>query len=126
MFTFNNKKMHEISFKDISIIKSGGAIDSTKLTSKSSHDINQNTVTKLNTTKKSLKHATKSAQEAAKAPFRPSSTQMSVKNTSWKKSIAESNMVPQENERTTLFSTWTPLSDEKTNNKVKLLNHLVG
>ena len=94
----NQHNMHEISFKNISAIKPSG-LDA-------SH-------TKPN---KKTADATKPAKP--KVPFYPSSTQMSVKNTSWKKSIAESNLVPYENERTTLFSTWTPLSDEKSNQRV--------
>ena len=54
-----------------------------------------------------------------KVPFYPPSTQMSSKSTN-KKSIAENNLVPYDNERTTLYSTWTPLSDEKSNLKVSL------
>ncbi len=117
--------MHEISFKDISIIKSGGVLESSKNAfSSSSKALNTgaggvSTNIRLNPTKKSTKNITKNMQEAAKAPWCPSGTQMSVKNTSWKKAIAETNMKPLEpTERATLFSTWTPLSDEKSNSKV--------
>jgi hypothetical protein len=55
-----------------------------------------------------------------KIPFYPASTHMS-KNL--KKSIAENNISTHENEKekTTLYSTWTPLNDEKYNQKVYFL-----
>lgn len=122
--------MNELSFRDISIIKSGGAIDYNTASSAMNpikkdtvkiNNVSTGTVTKVNTSKKSLRNTTtakESSQSIHKTPFYPSSTQMSTKTTAWKKTIAESNMVPYENERTTLFSTWTPLNDEKTNTRL--------
>ena len=49
------------------------------------------------------------------------SANASMTKTSVKKPIIEYNAignVPVESEKTTLYSTWTPLSDEQTNNKV--------
>ena len=59
-----------------------------------------------------------------KTPFYPPSTHTG-KNL--KRTIAENNMVPYDSEKSTLFSTWTPLSDDKSNNKVSFLpsNHLI-
>lgn len=109
--------MHDLSFKDISIIKSGGAVE-TSIKSNNSLKKSRSSSGMLNTSKKSLKNSKMNIQEA-KAPFYPSSTQMSTKNTSWKKSIAESNLIPFNNEKQTLYSTWTPLNDEKSNHKVR-------
>ncbi len=98
------KKMNELSFRDISIIKSGGAmIDYTssdlnpvKKDTVKINNIQTGTVAKINTSKKSLRNtnaANAKSEQLHKAPFYPSSTQMSSKTTSWKKSIAENNMV---------------------------------
>jgi hypothetical protein len=104
--------MHEISFKNISIIKSSNLDDT------------RNDVSTQGKTKKSNdttnKSKSKSTNEVKMPPFYPASTQLQTKNNSWKKSIAQNNMIPFENERQTLFSTWTPLSDEKSNRKVKI------
>ena len=108
--------MNDISFKDISIIKSGGAIE-TSIKSNNSLKKSRSNISGMNISKKSLKNSRSNLQET-KAPFYPSSTQMSTKTTCWKKSIAENNLIPFDNEKQTLYSTWTPLNDEKSNNKV--------
>ncbi len=119
--------MHEINFKDISIIKSGGVIESSKKEfSSSSKNLSTNTdgyshSRRINKTKNSEKNT----QQASKVPWCPTGTQMSVKNTSWKKAIAETNMKPlQPTERATLFSAWTPLNDDKSNSKVNGFKNL--
>jgi hypothetical protein len=104
--------MNEISFKNISIIKSSNNLENSR-----SNEI-LTAVNDIKKNKKKVPNKTNKDGTQKIPPFYPASTQMSVKNNSWKKTIAENNLVPYENERDTLFSTWTPLSDEKSNQKV--------
>ncbi len=106
--------MNELTSKNASILKSSVLENSTyKKDSKSNESHSRNSII-LNSSKTiKTKPLT---NELHKVPFYPASTQMSSK--SLKKSIAENNLVTYDNERATLFSTWTPLSDEKTNQKV--------
>lgn len=106
--------MNEISLNNISIIKSSNPNLSQKkenshTSSKTNMTIDKNLIanSKTNLKTKTIEH---------KAPFYPPSTQMSSK--SLKKTIAENNLVPYDNEKATLYSTWTPLSDDKSNQKV--------
>ena len=57
------------------------------------------------------------SNEINKVPFYPAGS--NVKNL--KKTIADNIMVPYNNEKATLYSTWTPLSDEKSNQKVNII-----
>ena len=86
--------MNQISFKNSSIMNTSSSAkgnDSNKLKqSKSSSEM--------------------------KIPFYPASTHLS--SMSLKKSIAENNAVLSDHEKASLYSTWTPLSDEKSNQKV--------
>lgn len=74
-----------------------------------------NSPTKMNETNKSQLKQSKSTNEM-KIPFYPASTHLS--SMSLKRSIAENNAVSNDNEKASLYSTWTPLSDEKSNHKV--------
>jgi hypothetical protein len=60
----------------------------------------------------SIKTTKSSNDSLVKIPFYPSSTQMKSKNFS----ISTDD---NDKEKTTLYSTWTPLNDEKYNQKVK-------
>ena len=107
--------MNEISLNNISIIKSSNPnLSHKKENSHTSLTKNNMTIDKnlISNSKTNLK--TKTIEH--KAPFYPPSTQMSSK--SLKKTIAENNLVPFDNEKATLYSTWTPLSDDKSNQKV--------
>lgn len=90
--------MNQVSFKNT-------ALNTTGLSTK----MNETT----NTNNKSLKQSKSNSE--IKVPFYPASTHLS--NMSLKKSIAENNAVSID-EKASLFSTWTPLSDEKSNQKV--------
>ncbi|CAF0723675.1 unnamed protein product [Brachionus calyciflorus] len=101
--------MNEISFKDLSLMNKSLNSSKTNLNSVSKTEFMSKT--KLAETKTKT-----SKNNENKIPFYPPGTQLSHK--SLKKSIAENNLVPYENEKATLYSTWTPLSDEKSNNKL--------
>jgi hypothetical protein len=82
--------------------------------------INNNSMIKMNETASTKPSSTKQLNKTeTKAPFYPASTHLS--NMSLKKSIAENNAVLSDSEKASLYSTWTPLSDEKSNQKVKKL-----
>lgn len=87
--------MNQISFKNSSIMNTS-----------SSAKVNESV--KLKQSKSSI--------DAKIPPFYPASTHLS--SMSLKKSIAENNAVLSEHEKASLYSTWTPLSDEKSNQKV--------
>ena len=89
--------MNQVSFKNTAL---NTTTISTKMNESSSHN-------------KSVKQS-KSTSEI-KVPFYPASTHLS--NASLKKTIADINAVTID-EKASLYSTWTPLSDEKTNQKV--------
>lgn len=52
-----------------------------------------------------------------KEPFYPPGVN-STTSKSMRKTVADNNLLPYDNDKDTLFSTWTPLSDEGTNNRV--------
>lgn len=110
--------MHEISFKDLSALNK--SLMNSSNNSKTEFMAKTKDSSKLNDTSSrhtSAKHTSKlKSNTEAKIPFYPPGTQLSHK--SLKKSIAENNLVPYDNERATLYSTWTPLSDEKSNHKL--------
>ena len=66
------------------------------------------------------KSSSTTQSELGKIPFYPASTQLSQTSKSFKKTIAENSLVSYDNEKKTLYSTWTPLSDEKSNQKVNI------
>ncbi|RNA40424.1 F-box only 16 [Brachionus plicatilis] len=99
--------MNEISFKELSLINKSLSGSKTNLSSKSEFMIK----TKINDPKVK---ASKSNEN--RVPFYPPG--VSVSHKSLKKTIHDNNLVPYENERSTLYSTWTPLSDEKSNQKL--------
>jgi hypothetical protein len=86
--------MNQISFKNSSIMN--------------------NSVSAKGNDSNKLKQSKSSSE--TKIPFYPASTHLS--SMSLKKSIAENNAVLSDHEKASLYSTWTPLSDEKSNQKV--------
>ena len=125
--------MNEINLNNISIIKSSlkGSQNENFLNTSSSNKhvsimspgsgavnvTNENKKTKSAT--RNLKKSP-SQNEPGKVPFYPASTQLSQTSKSFKKTIAENSLVSYDNEKKFLFSTWTPLSDEKSNQRVIL------
>jgi hypothetical protein len=102
--------MNEIDLNNISIIKSS---------------LKKNVTINENNNKSRLKKSPSSTmdqqQQVSKVPFRPASTHLSyAKNDkSFKKTIAENSQVgAYDNEKSTLFSTWTPLLDDNSNKKL--------
>lgn len=74
---------------------------------------NHSNTTVMSTSNRSAKQLANN--DVAKVPFKPAginSTRV------FKKTVAENNLVPYEIEKDTLYSTWTPLSDETTNSRV--------
>lgn len=101
---------------DLSSTSASHNLSLSKKANKSSSNLNVSF--NPNDPKKQTLKATKTLiNEIHKAPFYPPGLQ-SMPGKSLKKTIAENNMVPYENEKSTLYSTWTPLSDEKSNHKV--------
>ena len=87
--------------------------------------INNNSMIKMNETASTKPSSTKQLNTTEpQAPFYPASTHLS--NMSLKKSIAENNAVLSDSEKASLYSTWTPLSDEKSNQKVNKLTKKVN
>lgn len=73
------------------------------------------TVLSTSSNNRSAKQTANNNNDVAKVPFKPAginSTRV------FKKTVAENNLVPYEIEKDTLYSTWTPLSDETTNSRV--------
>jgi hypothetical protein len=110
--------MNEISFKNATFLNKSLSNSFTNLNASGLNEPRPRSG--LNTSKSSIKKKTvtihNNAELVGKAPFYPPSIHNSSKNL--KKTIADSNLVPYDNERATLYSTWTPLSDEKSNNKL--------
>lgn len=69
----------------------------------------------------SINKSKQQANEISKVPFYPPGVNHSTK--SIKKVAAENNLIPYDNWQDTLYSTWTPLSDENTNKKVYIFIH---
>ena len=55
--------------------------------------------------------------DVAKVPFKPAGINSTR---TFRRTVAENNLIPYEIEKDTLYSTWTPLSDETTNSRVFL------
>ncbi len=109
--------MNEISFKNASFLNKSLNNSYTNLNSSTLNESRPRN--NLNSSKSSIKKRTVTVQnstEVSKAPFYPPSIHNTSKNL--KKTIADNNLVPYDNERATLYSTWTPLSDEKSNQKL--------
>ena len=116
--------MNELSFKNTSVLNKSLSNSFTNLntshfnSNNDSKAIRKDQLSSSKLSSASIKKKTNHLNNEIHAkPFYPPSIHNSSKNL--KKSIADSNLVPYENERATLFSTWTPLSDEKSNQKVK-------
>jgi hypothetical protein len=106
--SFSNLNATNQSHKDSKNLKNTHIVDLNS--SKYSNTINR---------KKSATNSNNNnASEIHKTPFYPPSIHNSSKNL--RKTIADNNLVPYDNEKSTLYSTWTPLSDEKSNQKVLL------
>jgi hypothetical protein len=125
--------MNEINLNNISIIKSSlkngqnEKILNTSSTNKhvsilspSSNGNITNENRKAKSATRTLKKSSSQNEPIGKAPFYPASTQLSQTSKSFKKTIAENSLVSFDNEKKFLFSTWTPLSDEKSNQRVNL------
>ncbi len=124
--------MNEINLNNISIIKSSlknsqnENILNTSSTNKhvsilspSGHGNITNENRKAKSATRTLKKSSSNQNEPiGKVPFYPASTQLSQTSKSFKKTIAENSLVSFDNEKKYLFSTWTPLSDEKSNQRV--------
>ena len=117
--------MNEINLNNISIIKSSLKNTDNMLNTSTAKHVsiskgpnNENNLNNHTKTTAKIKKSSSTLNELGKIPFYPASTQLSQSSKSFKKTIAENNMVPYENEKSTLYSTWTPLSDEKSNQKV--------
>ena len=128
-FFSNLKKMNEINLNNISIIKSSLKASQNENflnTSSSNKHVsivspNSGNVTNENRKNKSATRNLKKSSsqiEPGKVPFYPASTQLSQTSKSFKKTIAENSLVPFDNEKKFLFSTWTPLSDDRSNQRV--------
>lgn len=141
--------MNEISFKDFnkSILNNGSFNNfATPLTDAPQPTTNAASTRKIETTRTLNESASKTAARAqhsntsvvssghnrsmkqqtsttttggdvAKVPFKPPGIN-STRN--FRRTVAENNLIPYEIEKDTLYSTWTPLSDETTNSRVFL------
>jgi hypothetical protein len=113
--------MNEISFKDFNKSLASNTNYNTQTIETKSKTKTSPAVKHSNTSTisvgavRSAKHL---AETSEKKPFIPAGINSTTKTI--RKTVADNNLIPYDNERDTLYSTWTPLSDENTNNKVEI------
>lgn len=111
--------MNEISFKDFNKSLANNTNYNTQTIETKSKTKTSPAVKHSNTSTISVGavRSTKQLTETSeKKPFIPAGINSTTKTI--RKTVADNNLIPYDNERDTLYSTWTPLSDENTNNKL--------
>lgn len=122
--------MNEVSFKNTSMINKSistsysnlnTTFPSTETKPVVRRDLNTSSSSVRIKKKLTINDETHQQQKSSQPPFYPASIHSTSKNL--KKSIADTNLVVEDYEKAILFSTWTPMRDDKSNHKV--INKLI-